>query len=174
MASTRRQLLYIPLTEHDEHIHRDLRYRAGRILRREGIGLALAFVICFPIAVLLDWRDGSGGTSQAQSALLLLMWLLSLLGVYAWLFFARQDWGEQRRAYRIDASKALDDPDVSNARQVLESGTSARSEREAALHVLLTRGACSPNTVSLYRELRSAALALVIVGLLFFVLARLA
>jgi hypothetical protein len=166
-----RELLYHELTDDDERIRRDVRYRTGRRLGGTAIAVVLFVAIGFPVAFVLDWRDGGSDTlSLLPAALLVLFWVLSLFGVYAWWFYRRQDWSELRRAYRFRRVEPEDDAEIAGAKGVLLDSASSPSQREQAIQILLSRGACTPNKVSIARDVLALLATFAIVMLVLFLL----
>lgn len=174
MKGGRRQpeeLLYLPLTDHDERVRHELRYRTCRWLSKQAIGLAVAAAIAIPLAFVLDWRDEySDGLTLSQAALLLALWVPSLMGIYVWWFYRQQDWSELRRAYLFRKVEPEDDVEIADAKRVLLDGGSTPSEREQAVQVLLRRGVCALNKVSIAREALAMLATFVILMLVLFVL----
>lgn len=166
-----KELLYLSLSDRDERIRCDVRYRAGRWFGGKAISLAVFIATGVPLAFVLEWRDGrSDELAPLQEALLLALWFVSLLGIYSWWFYKKQDWSELRRAYRFRNVVPEDDVEIADAKRVLLDRASTLNEREEGVQVLLSRGACSLNKVSIPREALNALLAFVIVMLILLVL----
>jgi hypothetical protein len=141
-----KEILYTPLTERDEEVRRDPRYRVGRWLGGDGYRfVALSFItaIALPVAVCVDWLQGHDEPDLRAQLVGLILWLLSVLVLYVWSFFARQDRSEKRRSYRFSRVAPDDDLDVAHAKTSLLSAASTPSERERALQLLISRNACS-------------------------------
>ena len=119
----------------------------------------------------MDWRDGgSDELAPLQVALVLVLWVLSVLGIYSWWFYKKQDLSERRRAYRFRNVVPEDDMEIADAKRALLAKASSFDEREQAVQVLLGRGACFPNKVSIAREAFATLAAFIIVMLIFFLL----
>jgi hypothetical protein len=137
---------YTPLTERDEEVRRDTRYRVGRWLSRDGyLFIALSFIaaIALPVGACVDWLQGHDEPRLEAKLVGLIVWLLSVLVLYVWWFFARQDRAEKRRGYRFSRVEPDDDLEVAHAKSSLLSAASTPSEREQALQLLISRNACS-------------------------------
>lgn len=145
-----RDVLYTPLTECDEEVRRDTRYRVGRCLDRDGYRIvALSFLgaIGLPVAAYVDRLQGYDEPQMKVTLASLIVWLLSLLVVYAWWFFARQDHSEKRRSYRFSRAKPEDDLEVADAKSSLLSAVSTPGEREGHFNSSSVR-ALAPGRVS--------------------------
>lgn len=137
----RKEQLYVPLTSRDEATRRDVRYRVGRWIDRrtynEATALALFVLVGIPLAFVLE-----GELAPARQLLALtILWLLSLLVLYMFWFFKKQEISENRRGYRFRAPELHDDSDVAGATRVLLELNATESDREQAIELLRTRGA---------------------------------
>jgi hypothetical protein len=72
------------------------------------------------------------------------MWVIGAVLVYARWFEHRQGASEQRRGYRFYVRDNEYDLEVAHAKESLLSTESTEDERQQALDLLLSRGACSP------------------------------
>jgi hypothetical protein len=146
------EFLYVPLTVDDERVRGTLRYRVGGWLRGKGIAVVLCAAAGLPLALVLDWSDDGDALHAREWAVVWVLWSLSLVGVYCWYAFQLQDVSERRRAYLLQGPTADDDLEIAAAKKVVFDSASTGSERDEAMTILRSGGACRPNTVSLVRE----------------------
>ena len=116
------------------------------------------------------WIDGSDRLTVGGRVIFVAWGIAGVLGLYCWWFFERQEWSELRRAYRFRTVEPQDDEEVAAAKRFLLNKESSSSEREQAVHVLLSRGACSLNTVSVAREALGYVVAFGVLSLIFLLL----
>jgi hypothetical protein len=169
-----RELLYLAITESDERVRRDPRYRVGAVLnKRYGSGATVAFFgVIGAAAIPLGWLAGETVGLNAAGKILVALWgVAGVLGLYCWWFFVRQEWSERGRAYRLRRVEPEDDVEIADAKRSLLTRGSSAAEREQALVLLLSRGACSPNRFSAARELLGWLMAVSFVALFFVVIA---
>jgi hypothetical protein len=137
---------YVSLAEHYERLHDDVRYRFGAFLDRpmgiRGVTLAVILLPLLPVLIVADKVGSTDELSVHQELILLVMWTASVLVIYSWRFFRRQDRAERRwRArFRIEPGDVLE---VAEAKRVLLDPESTEDDREGALGTLLSHGSDS-------------------------------
>lgn len=141
-----KQWIYLPLTEQDYAIQEDVRYRVGHWLAEDYdtfTVLAAFAAVVLPPALAYDWLTGGSGGSPLAVTTGVVIWLIGTSLAYARWFAHRQAASERRRGYRFYVPHIEYDTEVAQAKETLLSMTSSEREREQALELLLSRGACS-------------------------------
>jgi hypothetical protein len=137
--------MYVPLTQQDYAIHQVWRYRVGHWLRNNNdrfTVLAAFGAVAVPVAVLFSLLT-NGSEKPGVWITLLVIWLIETPLVYARWFEHRQEASERRRGYRFYVPETEYDIELAQAKGTLLSMASTVQERDQALDLLLSRGACS-------------------------------
>jgi hypothetical protein len=142
-----KEYAYAPLSERDEQVRRDFRYRTGRwFFGRRGqyqMGTVLVCAaVALPLGIVLTALEGGEMPRGKELLAFVAMLAAGLFVVYTWWFYSRQDRSELRRSYWFSSIRPSDDLEVAAAKETLLSRDSSHGECERALELLVSRGAC--------------------------------